>query len=497
MRKLSLSLGLVSLLFCLGCGSSNRVNNFVPKGNFSTASLHGQYVYQITGIDFSLNPLGQFYSEAGMFMADGKGSILSGTDDFSEGSGGVATNSISGSYSIANDGTGRITLTSAAGSINLAVTMVSSSKLYLIEGDPLADAGGIAELQDPKAIAATPSGTFTFRQHNVASLRGPESDVGAFTVSGGAVTSGSEDVNRGGAFDNGTGNPLTLMAGSSLAAPGSNGRGTGTFIDSSGVTSNFIYYIVDASNLRFLPSDPGTIGLGRAEKQSGTLALSGSYAFGSKGDTLSTGGVNTGGVNTVGVFTANNGTITAGALDAVQDGNTSAKILITSGSYLPVSNGRTTVTLNASTAPIQEFVWLVSPARAFFLMNDSSKVEDGTLDLQSGAFSNSTMNGQFAFVMDGFDPNPKDRVGTLQWDGNGKLTLNEFVNAAGVTNIFVLPGTYSVSSNGRTTGSVSNLSSNLVFYLISGSPTNTNAPNAYILQNDTNVEVNGTMSKQP
>src|SRR5207245_1392728 len=247
MRKLSLSLGLVSLLSCLGCGSSNRVNNFVPKGNFSTASLNGQYVYQITGIDFFLNPLGASYSEAGMFMADGKGTILSGTDDFSEGSSGVATNSITGSYSIANDGTGRITLSAAAGSINLAVTMVSSSKVYLIEGDSFADAGGIAELRDPKAIAATPSGTFTFRQHNVASLRGPESGVGAFTVSGGTVT-GSEDVNRGGAFDNGTGNPLTLIASSSLGAPGSNGRppgsGFGTFVDSSGVTSHFIYYIV-------------------------------------------------------------------------------------------------------------------------------------------------------------------------------------------------------------------------------------------------------------
>jgi len=219
MRKLSLSLGLVSLLFCLGCGSSNRVNNFVPKGNFSNGSLNGQYVYQITGIEFTSNPLGVSYSEAGVFMADGKGNILSGTDDFSEGSSGVVTNSITGSYSIANDGTGRITFTTAAGSINLAVTMVSSSKVYLIEGDSFADAGGIAELQDPKAIAATPSGTFTLRQHNVASLRGTESDVGAFTVSGGAVTSGSEDVNRGGAFNNGTGNPLTLLAGSSLLLP--------------------------------------------------------------------------------------------------------------------------------------------------------------------------------------------------------------------------------------------------------------------------------------
>jgi hypothetical protein len=481
MRKLSVALGLVSLLFCLGCGSSNRTNNFVPRGNFSNASLNGQYVYEITGTDFSFNPAGVSFSEAGVFTADGNGHITTGIDDFTEGSSSLATNPVSGSYSIASDGTGRIALSIAPGSINLAVTLVSSSRAYLIDGDSFANAGGIAEKQDPTAIAAIPTGTFTFRLHNVASLQGPESGVGAFTVSGGTVT-GSEDVNRSGAFDNGTGNPLTLLAGSSLAAPGSNGRGTGTFIDSAGVTSHFVYYIVNAGNLRLLSSDSGTIGLGRAEKQNGTLAFSGSYAFGSKGDTNFVGGV-----NTVGVLTANNGSITAGTFDAVQDGNPSTDISITSGSYTPVSNGRTTVTFNGT---IQDIVWLVSPARAFFLVNDSSKVEDGTLDLQSGPFSNSTMNGQFAFVMDGFDPNPKDRVGTLQWDGSGNLTLNEFVNAAGLTNIFVLPGTYSVSSNGRTTAVVRNLSSNLVFYLISGT-------DAYLLQNDTAVEVSGTISKQP
>ncbi len=485
MRKRFLPLGLASLLVCVGCGSSSGVKTFIPKGPFSNASLNGQYVYQISGVDFFFNSNGLSYSEAGVFTADGNGNITSGTDDLSEGSGGVATNPVSGSYSLSNDGTGKLTLNGAGGiGLTFAVTLVSPSKVYLIEGDSFADAGGIAAKQDPTAIAATPSGTFTFRLHNVASLQGTESNVGAFTVSGGTVT-GSEDVNRGGAFDNGTGNPLTLMAGSSLTAPGSNGRGTGTFIDSSGVTSHFIYYIVDANNLRFLPSDSGTIGLGRAEKQAGTLALSGSYAFGSKGDTSFIGGV-----DTVGAFTASGGNITAGAFDSVQDGNASTNISITSGSYAPVSNGRATVTLNASTGTIQDIVWMVSPARGFFLINDSSKVEDGTLDLQSGTFSNSTMNGQFAFVMDGFDPNPKDRVGTLQWDGNGNLTLNEFVNAAGLTNIFVLPGTYSVSSNGRTTGSVSSLSNNLVFYLISGT-------DAYVLQNDSGVEVNGTISKQP
>ena len=46
------------------------------------------------------------------------------------------------------------------------------------------------------------------------------------------------------------------------------------------------------------------------------------------------------------------------------------------------------------------------------------------------------MNGQFALIMDGFDAGgAKDRVGTLQWDGSGKLILNEFTNADGAINV--------------------------------------------------------------
>jgi hypothetical protein len=64
------------------------------------------------------------------------------------------------------------------------------------------------------------------------------------------------------------------------------GRGSGTLTDSSLATSSFFYYIVDANNIRFLSEDVGVTGSGRAEKQSGTPALSGSYAFGSEGDTI-------------------------------------------------------------------------------------------------------------------------------------------------------------------------------------------------------------------
>src|SRR5712692_5007173 len=340
MRKLFLAWSLASLLLCVGCGSSNGVKNFIPKGNFSNASLSGQYVYQISGVDFSNLVNVVQYREAGVFTADGKGNITSGTDDFSEGSGGVATNAVSGSYSLSNDGTGRITLNGAGGiGLTFAVTVVSPSKVYLIEGDTFLNAAGVAEKQDTTVLSSLPSGAFAFRTHTLST--GSVASVGAFTVTSGVVV-GNEDVNRAGSTSS-----LTLSG--SFNTPGAlaPGRGTGTFTDSSPLTSSFIYYIVDANNVRFLSSDPGILGLGRVERQSGTLALSGSYAVGCKGDTSVIGGA-----NTVGAFTASGGNITAGAFDSVQDGNTSTNVSITSGSYDLVLNVRATVTLNASTGTI-------------------------------------------------------------------------------------------------------------------------------------------------
>jgi len=120
------------------------------------------------------------------------------------------------------------------------------------------------------------------------------------------------------------------------------------------------------------------------------------------------------------------------------------------------------------------------------------------IDQQQGtAFSNSSLNGQFALVMDGFDTTSfVDRVGTLHADGNGNLTLNELLNRyvppnnGTLTLPGLLPGNYSVASNGRVTGSISSLSNNLVFYVVSNN-------SAFALQNDTATQISGTISKQP
>jgi len=474
MPRICLILVIVTaLVFSVACGSGNGGGG--SNGPFSNASLNGQYVYQINGFDFTVNPNGAPYREAGVFVANGAQQITGGIIDSVEGGGGVGTNPITGSYSINGNGTG---------------SMVSNSKVYLIEADPLLNASGLAEKQDPTAIAAVPNGTFIFRTHILNAALVPTATVGRMTIASSAVSSGNEDSITLGASST----PLNLTGGA-FTAPDSNGRGQFNLNNSTPATTGFFYYIVDANNIRFFDSDLGFTGLGTAEKQSGTPTFTGSYAFGTRGDTT-TNGFGLGGVNTAGRFTSDGtSALTAGVLDTVQGGNQVSGVTFT-GTFTPVdSHGRTAVTFSTTA---QLLCWMVSSSRAFVVFNDPAKVEDGTFDSQLGSgFSNSSMNGSFGFAMDGFDTIQGvniNRVGTLAWDGSGHLTLNEAANSGnGAVSPGNLSGTYSVSGNGRVLATINNLSDSngdIVFYLIS--------PNdAYVLESDPGVQIAGTISKQP
>ena len=100
-----------------------------------------------------------------MFTANGNGNYHQRDRRFFRGHG-FSPPVSTGSYAISNDGTGSLSFNNALGTINLAVTMVSASKVYLVEGDQALNAGGLAEKQDLTAIAAAPSGTFVFREHD-------------------------------------------------------------------------------------------------------------------------------------------------------------------------------------------------------------------------------------------------------------------------------------------------------------------------------------------
>ena len=143
-------------------------------------------------------------------------------------------------------------------------------------------------------------------------------------------------------------------------------------------------------------------------------------------------------------------------------------------------------------------------ARAFFLDDIPGTITGGTADLQTtSSFSNSTMKGQFALVMDGWDftsvpvvpPQLQAFIGPLQFDGSSKLTFNGLANleasGGGAASQGGMGGPYLVSTNGRITGMVANGGGgfNVVMYAVSGSQ-------AYALDNDSGITASGTVELQ-
>jgi len=488
--------GIFLLLASAGCGSNGSATLVHTTGNFSNATLSGSYVYQIHGIaspnGVNLVP----YRQVGVFVADGNGNITGGSDDSSFGASGVA---ITGAYTVSSDGTGSITFnnSSIGTALNFAITVSGSSQVQMIENDSALNGGGNAVSQDSTAAGTIPSGTFVLRLHQEQSAQnsGEEaSQVGAFALSGGAGS---------GAMDQDLNGTLTTPGlNASFNAPVSFGRGTATLTDTTAsFTTDLVYYVVNSNQFVLLVNSGGAIGSGSAEAQSGVVSgtgLSGTYAFGSRGDDLSSG---VDGVATVGLFTANAGSL-SGNQDVMQDGNYTANAGFPSTCFTAGAaggmNGRVAATSGGSpcSGTITQVFWMVSPNRAFFLDNTGTTFQDGTADLQTtNSFSASTFKGQFAMVMDGFDlvnGQPLARVGALQFDGTSKASLAEDANGllSGVVQQG-LTGSYTVGANGRV---VENLSGSngfldLVMYPVSGSQ-------AYILQQDGGIITSGTVILQ-
>ena len=505
LHKLCFLAGVASLIGAAGCGGGGVIIPH-PTGNFSNASFKGSYVYEIHG---TLSNNGSPYREAGIITADGNGHITNGVDGFSSTNTGGALQSsasVTGTYTIASDGTGQMLLAATGlgtvegvSQISLAVTLASISKADLMEADVFAEGAGTAELQDPTAISTAPSGTFVFRLHHEVDAQNSTSasQVGFFTVASGSLSSGSMDQNL---FPVGS-SLLTLTSGA-LSAPTSLGAGAGSFTDSTPYKTNFLYYIVNSGKFVMLASNPGAVGSGSAEAQTGAVGsgLAGTYAFGSRGDDINFNA----GVATVGEFTGSGATITAGQLDALRDGSSYSQDVAFTGSPTtatsnPSPQGRVLVTLNESGTSVPVIFWMVNPSRAFFLEALTTQAEDGTADLQTAtSFSAATFKGQFAFLMDGIDTTPEGlaRIGTLQFDGASRLTLIELVNASlsgnGATSPGALAGNYRVGNGGRVTGSVSNgggFPIDLVMYAISGSQ-------AYVLRIDSGDNTSGTVQLQ-
>jgi hypothetical protein len=494
-RRLLMALAAISGIFlAAGCGSSG--GPVIVHGGFSKTSLKGSYAFTVKG--FGLNTgtsaAANFFVEGGVFTADGNGNITLGMDDFVEAVGATTqvfpNTAITGVYSINRDGTGDLQFNVPAGVlVTFRITLSDANHLYMEEDDGLGTSAGSAELQDSTLLSTIPTGTFVFRTHDVQ----VSATMGTMAISSGAV-SGSFIMVQNGAPATGS-----IGAGGTMTAPAA-GRGTITY-SVNGLTHSAQYYVVSSSKFLLLDTTTNILSIGLAEQQSATTfsaaSLSGSYAFGSSGETTTPGFV-----NTVGVFTTDGvSQVTAANFDSVQDGAVSSNQTPT-GTYLidnSVGNGSGSVTIGG----LVRDIWMVSPTRAYFIALNGTNVEDGTLDQQSSTFTNTSLGTQTAFFMDGFDATGidglfKDRVGTLVPSGTNSLATNYVASFFDFNpNVLVggassnnFSGSYSVASNGRTTTVLNGFTNNVVLYLTTNST-------GYVLQADTGINMSGRFTAQP
>jgi hypothetical protein len=474
---------MASVALIVGCGSSGLIHSL--GGGFSKSSLKGQYVISQTGTGVNqagtgVNP----FSETIVFTADGSGNVTVTVDDFDQIGGPFnLTSSETGTYSVASDGTGSLSF----GGSNYAITMIDDSHFYIIEQDFFATASGFGEKQDTTAFTAAPSGNFVFKAHEVQT----SSRVGGITITAGAIA-GTEDFLSLGLLSLGQ----AIATSVSMTAPdATNGRGTFTLTDG----SSFNYYVVNSGKFYIMSnSSSGSLEIGQAEMQTGgpfsaaTLTAGGSYVFGSSGDTNVSGAA---GIHSAGVFTTDgNGNITAGAVDYVQDTTVNSNLAASGGTYTLASNGRGTINLTLAGGSISpQIFWMVNGSRAYFLVNSTAAVEDGTFSQQQGA-PFTALSSQAAFVMDGFDVAFKDRVGLFKPTSSG-FNWNQAANSFDtsifppVATLTSIPtnGTYQVSANGRVTVTVNNVTPSLVFYLSS-------ANTGFMVEED--ADIGGAFSQQ-
>ncbi len=283
-NRLILPIIFSTLLILVGCGG-NSVSIAKPiappSGKFSNSNLSGTYVFSVSGIDVNGAP----YSVVGSFTANGSGGnglggITGGTLDMNDAdlATPVANASIASSstYTVGIDGRGRATLNTSTplGKINLDFVLANSSHGLITEFDTKATGSGTLDLQ---TAGSSPAGSYAFIFSGADVSNGTANifaTVGNFTLgSGGAITSGIEDLNENGfAYANQT------LTGNVVLGPASTPATTLT-TPTQFATQTYDVFAINAKHLKFIEMDASGTLSGDAYSQTSTTIPAGTFAF--------------------------------------------------------------------------------------------------------------------------------------------------------------------------------------------------------------------------
>jgi hypothetical protein len=454
-----LALLLTGLVACGGSSSSSPPPPPPNNAGYSNASLSGNYVFRLSGIDLN----GGAFVAVGVFTADGNGNITSGQEDANDFfSGPLQVGISSGTYSVGSDGRGQATLNFAnsAPSANFNFVLLSTAKARIVELSNFELSSGVLE-QQSAAPLTTPTGSYVLRMDgtNNTQLEQPISRVGLFTATGAGSASVVLDENYNGFFT-----PTIAVSAITVSNfSGTTGRGvlqfntttggassTGTFID-------LVFYVVNSTRIEFLSVNPSEQLSGHADLQSGTFttaSVSSPYVF-------SIGGFPAiGFITESGSFTLNSGAVNSGLEDFVNNGAYSASAAF-SGTYAADSanNGHFTGSYTGSGRTVNFVLWFSSAQSAMMMAYNStnSLLETGEVTMQPAVPTAGTISGNYALHLGGYTAGgvvPTVLEGQLLADGVGTFTgLEDFNQGFNVTIGASANGNYSVVS-GRGTGTI-------------------------------------------
>jgi hypothetical protein len=234
---------------------------FSAPNSITLASLNGSYAFTVAGAQ-TAGP----YAAGGVFTASGSGMISGGVQDLNEQANvlHMAQKLTSSSTYTLNPTTtsNRILLTLNNGTTNFmyAVYPGSNNSVEMVEIDnAILISSGMGFLQ---SSTNSPAGTYGL--NTTGQTTSGEQDINGSIAAAGTALIGYLDINE-------TGNIFlnTPLAGSSIVAPATFGRGTLTLATAKPTSASFAfsYYIVDDSTVLVLELDKVAVTLGTMAKQ--------------------------------------------------------------------------------------------------------------------------------------------------------------------------------------------------------------------------------------
>jgi hypothetical protein len=389
-----------------------------PSGNYSNASLHGQYAFTLSGVDLT----GGYAARVGSFTADGAGNITGGLQDVLQLTTGQPAAQVSfsgGHYSVQANGRGQVVLTVANGGaqLEMSIAFQSLNAGFAIETDLNATSNGTFDLQTSADFTTGAlANPYVFQLSGVAfsgANAAPINMIGKITTDGnGGITGGVMDTSSGFSL---TPSGATAVTPSTYALD-TNGNGTNFgrgMLALNGRT--FGFYIVDGTHFKMLEEDNLGGTAGDALQQTGVIPTqNGQFTGGfvyqiSAVSVITTGSL--GPVTRVARFTADgNGGIGSISLDDNNDGrytHISQGGSISAATYsidaANAGSGRGRFTFNDSgLGTFADTFYMISPAQAVVQENSKGIIGTGPMFVQSsGPFTLANLAGTFVTSWNG------------------------------------------------------------------------------------------------